>query len=212
MTTSCGLALLSVAQGPCPNMYQEEGKHCPSMWPGGGGIPKPKPSGLALCLITAFLDGDIHRVPGGREEILALMLPPCPTLLPSPHPLGREKPGAEAVSLALDCSDRTPFPKWAAVVSQLTAAVDVLTCESPQPTPPSWDSRAAEPLEACLCGSGEKGCVCVFDATALGALLRTLIFGESCLGVRRGQASCRTSEIPQPFCAQHGADRECLLF
>lgn len=84
MTTSCGLALLSGAQGPCPNMYQEEGKRCPSLWPGGGGIPKPKPSGFALCLIPASLDGDVHRVPGGREEMLALMLPPCPTLLPSP--------------------------------------------------------------------------------------------------------------------------------
>lgn len=177
------------------------------------GFQSQSPVGsLFASSLPAFLDGDIHRVPGGREEMLALMLPPCPTLLPSLHPLGREKPGADTVSLALGCSDRTPFPKWAAGVSQLPAAVDVLTCESPQLTPPSWDSRAAEPLEACLCGSSEKGCVCVFDATALGALPRTLIFGEACLGVRRGQASCRTSEIPQPFCALHGADQECLLF
>lgn len=114
---------------------------------------------------------------------------------------------ADVAAVRLDCSDRTAFPKWAAGVSQLTAAVDVLTCESQQPTPPCWDSRAAEPLEGCLRGSRKKGCVCVFDATALGASLRTLVFMESCLGIRRGQASCRTSEIPQPFCAQHGADQ-----
>lgn len=49
------------------------------------------------------------------EEMLLVVFP-----TPTPHPLqpGQEKPGAEAVRLALDCSARTFFPKWAAGMFQ----------------------------------------------------------------------------------------------
>lgn len=128
----------------------------------------------------------------------------------SPRPLTRApEASAEAVRLALDCNVRISFPKWTAGVSQLTAAVAILTCESQQPTPPSWVLG----LQSCgalgglpLWFPGKELCLCC-TATASGAQLRTLIFMESCRGVRqdRPSTSGRVSETPQPFCAQQGA-------
>lgn len=55
---------------------------------------------------------------GAFTGCLEKMLLVFPTSTPHPLQPGQEKPGAEAFRLALDCSARTFFPKWAAGVSQ----------------------------------------------------------------------------------------------
>ena len=78
------------------------------------------------------------------------------------------------------------------------------------PAPPSRDSRTVGHLEGCLCGTREKNCVCC-GSTAPRAQVRTLVFMGHAWGVRQDQASRRTSEIPQPRCAQWGARVSPLL-
>lgn len=87
----------------------------------------------------------------------------------------------------------------------------MLTFETQQATPPSWDFRAVESLEGCPCASSGKGCVCAVIPSCW-ATWEILAFMDPCLGVRQGQASCSTSEIPQPFGAWQVADQKCFLF
>lgn len=81
MTARCGLTLLSDAQELCPNMHQEGGKSCPSIWPRGGRIPRERASEPPLCLTIVFfpLNGAFT---GCLEEML-LVLFSTPIPIPS---------------------------------------------------------------------------------------------------------------------------------
>lgn len=62
----------------------------------------------------------------------------------------------EAVEMTLDYDARASFPKWVAGVPWLSVTMAVLICESQQPTLPSQDLRAEEPLERLLFSSWER--------------------------------------------------------
>lgn len=103
------LALCLGAQSPCPNMHQEE-RSFPTVWPGREKVQGVRPRGAPSlpCYLLPWMGTFAGCLVAGNGACF------------SP---GREKPGAEAGSLALDCNARTSFPKWTAGVSPVTAAV-----------------------------------------------------------------------------------------
>lgn len=62
----------------------------------------------------------------------------------------------DAIKMALDYNARASFPKWVAGVPWLSVAMAVLICDSQQPTVPSRDFRAVEPLEKLLFSLWER--------------------------------------------------------
>lgn len=104
-------------------------------------LPPPLSHRTSYCALWAGL---VNRC---RQEVLALGLT-C-----FHHPLLFFLSLFAAVEMTLDYNVRAFLPKWEARVPWLSVAMAVLICESKQPTLPSQDLRAEEPLERLPFGS-----------------------------------------------------------
>lgn len=107
-------------------------------------------SASPLCHRTSYCALWAGLVNRCRQEVLALGLT-C-----FHHPLLSFLSLFAAVEMTLDYNVRAFFPKWEARVPWLSVAMAVLICESKQPTLPSRDLRAEEPLERLPFGSWER--------------------------------------------------------